>query len=367
MQRETEAKRGATAFQESYSGSFTTVSDSFLKQEWNVATARNNAKRRYGELRFLVTLGTFLSVSAGTLALHGALRIACLWLAAMTIIVPVDGFAVFERFLALPSRILLGAMSALLAACFWRPVKNLILLTSIVVSIGFWLIKTLNTKWLGSEAWMITDTAQEAMIAGADGNASVAWQANGKRATRWMLAQMGLPCTEDALDVIHRAVWIAGYLAALKSAASGSNERQRLKARVEKLQNDVARLQKHLNLKEEELRQCQERDEPNDLQAWESKKLQARINEQDAWIERLLKENESLRSGIEADNAALGEREKALLIKKYKDAGMSQNEAGRKVGVSPATATRLMKKALQEKWFENEETENRRGMPSPGA
>jgi len=347
---------GVEAFQESYSDRFTPVSDPFQKQEWNIGAARNNAKRRHGGLKFLITLGTFLSVSVATLILHNSLHIACAWLAAMAIVVAVDGFRLFERFLALPSRVIIAAIATMIAVCLEFPGRDIATLTVIVIILGIAMVKTLNTKWLGAEIWMISDTAQAAMHADADNEACRAWQADGKRSTRWMLAQMNLPCNDDALDVIHRAVWLAGWLAADKRLRAREGTLERIKSQAMSYQSTAKRLQAELEDVKNELAQYKDAEthnnSDNSMLTWQLNQLRTRVEEQDAWLNKLREENEQLRQGVYAEQASLDERGKALLIAKYMKSGDSQNEAGRKLGLAQSSTYRLIKKARENGWIE---------------
>ena len=351
------------------------VSGKFQKRSWNVRASRSFKNNRHGALKFIGTLTAFLAGTAGTLTGQPDRIQLALWLAMISIIVLLDGIHFFDRFFSLQSRLIISA-SIICAACYVLTASDQVLkVTGITAGTGLILIVVLNKKWLSAECWLMTEAGQTALLVDVDNESTRAWQGYGRRETRSMLYSLGLESSDDALDVVHRPVWIAGFLSADKRIGKYKERLSRLEARAQEADNLKARLQE---AEQDAYKTYEELKQLKSSYNYTAKELQDLQRDYDKLASRqaeLIQANEELCQALEysespseaqreaqdalqgADNEKdagkqAGAHRSIYEVKTplqrmldYMAEGYSQTQAGKMIGVSKATASRMIKEA----------------------
>jgi hypothetical protein len=353
----TNVSQGTTAFQRTYSSRSIDVSKTFRKRSWNVRAERNRDFERYGSLKLFITLVSFLAGTVASLTLSSIKLISLSWLAVIAVCFLADGLHFWDRWYSKQSRSILASECTAVIVCIAHPAANILVLGAISILIGSILIKTLNSRWLSAENWLMTEIGQAALQTHTENRATESWQAHGKREVRSIMYSLGIEASEDVLDVVCRAVWLSGYMLCWKLTDNIRTREEHvdmMRQRLEEHRQEIIDLKNELQCANRELKHYRNangtvREETNMLE--NRLRLQRiEIEQKDRKIADLLLTNEDLMQGIKNEPAPQSDREKAELISQYKQSGVSQNDAGRRLGMSPATTSRLMQRAKKEGW-----------------
>lgn len=200
------------------------IRDTF--DDMNVSIAKKSKKSRSWNIKANATADTFnigfygvvLTVTAllcGVIATYTleSLRLQiAVWIIASAIVVPFDVLHFFDRFLSMQSRVAVSLSLLSIGIFIMTEIESAMQIAIITVITSVFLIAVLNNKWLAAEQWLLTDAGQKALQLDLENKATKAWQGYGRRETRSMLCSLGIESTDDALDIVHRPIWLSGYL-----------------------------------------------------------------------------------------------------------------------------------------------------------
>ncbi|MCQ2499787.1 MAG: hypothetical protein MJ117_00400 [Lachnospiraceae bacterium] len=193
-----------------------TISNAVSGCSWMSKAARN--ARPSDPIRYIRTIfpvgwivGVTVQIASGRLGLmDSSLEMA------MTVMIflafnPMD---IISRYLARQTRFLLCLDIAILintidtknpkgigAALFWT-------ICTVI------LIVLMNHRWLMAYNWLYTEAVVHALVKAPDNTGVKAWDDHGKRETRTLLAECGLPSDDDTLQIFAKGIYIAGFYGA---------------------------------------------------------------------------------------------------------------------------------------------------------
>lgn len=345
------------------------VSKAMKTRAWNVK-ANTNVKLAWKNIWFYVaniiaiTLG-FLS----TLFLKSTILQISIWFMVLSVIVIFDVLHFFDRFLAFQSRVALGISLIFIGISIMTMLKSIIVLTIMVIVTTSLLIYVLNSKWLAAEQWLLTDVGQKALQLDLDNKATRAWQGFGRRETRSMLCSLGIESTDDALDIVHRPIWLAGY----SQSEIRHLQYEKQTQQIELLRNTIAQLKQKIKTNDEEYNKSFEQIRNLKYELQDIKNLYEELNKEhnklllrydeaimanDELMEIFNKESDS----IKKDSAVVEVTEKtddvvvALETHESTDLekllnlieeGYSQSKAASIIGISASKASRIIKSAKE--------------------
>lgn len=332
----------------------------FQQRSWNVKSAIRSENNRHSIIKIM---GTMISVTAACLITLPEVRAEyriITWIVSLALMILSDGVHLFDRFLAFQSRailsgvILLIALYELLKASRGIEVRSLLTLAGLTGIGGLILILVLNRKWLAAEQWLMTEAGQTALLTDVDNSATRAWQAAGRRESRSLLYSLGMETTDNALDIIHRPIWLAGYLSAhekiakykqrLEKLEAQASETERLKAELEEQRKECSRYYSELRDIKTELEFANR--EYTELQK-ENRKLALRNEQLLINNDELIQELENV-SPIAARDTKKHEQQSDLeRILDLIAQGESQAGAARIMEISKAKVSRMLKEARE--------------------
>lgn len=235
-----------------------------------------------------------------------------------------------------------------------RPAGNCVMVCGLILSGSLTLVYLLNTSWLGSYNWLMTESVQTALRTDLDNRAVRNWQANGRRQIHTLLLNLGFDNGDFALDNVYRPVYVCGYLNGYEKTVK---QKSRLEAAV--VQADESK---------RELKECRKKlgDAMKMVKEYESEAAQALQNFQEAtdasryWEQMYIAEtkgsahleqaNEELVASLPDPAAVVLEsirmedvREKTMdeIVLECLANGMSYAQAGKAAGCSKSKAYRI--------------------------
>lgn len=322
------------------------------KRSWNEKAARNAEIERpvlTKKITSLIVLGICFLMTLTEQ--HWKLQAAC-YLAALGIFFGMDPLNMMNRFLAPQSRSILVLLSIIGIIAVIRPEKTFVFAGLVIVS-GLVAIKEMNISWLAAYNWQMSAEVQKALRIDPEHTAVLAWQAHGKREARTMLYELGYDTDDVILDVLHKPIYLCGYLNGFKKAAN-----------YEKQLQEVQEMTKQI---EEYKKQCEELKGIDQERAAELLELNKRIStaeeQVDYWRklykkekelnEKIIAVNDELVNTIPDPGELLEQKEQVTQIKEQSleervlealEAGMSYAEAGKFAGCSKTTAWKIGQK-----------------------
>lgn len=350
-------QKRSKAFQDRSAERSNSRSSSFQNRSWNEKAQRTAQNNRHVPTKIGVNLVFMAFCFVGTLAELPWKFQAGSYLGWVAVFLVTDPLDMLGRFLAPQSQKLLALMAMLAIMVLIQPVQPFVGIVGIIASGSVTAIWLCNQTWLASYNWLMSAAVQEALLIDVDNKATQAWQTHGRRETRTLLHELGYQATDDILDILHRPVYIAGYLNGYKKTAKYNKRLENaLKAaeQGQEYKRQCALLQKEVQSMESDLKEAEQM-------------LQEEIATSAHWQElyqSMIKENEQLRT-INAelvadlpDPEAMAEH--TIQIRQQEDdavkdtvlaalaKGMSYADAGKLAGVSKTTAYRIKKEADQE-------------------
>lgn len=184
-----------------------------------------------------------------------------------------------------------------------------------------------------------------------------AWQAHGRRETRTLLYELGYEATDDLLDILHRPVYLAGYLNGYEKTVKYKSRLEAAEAAAEQgkeYRKQLQELQKVEHGKTAEIlevKQLLQEEKANSIYWRKLYQQEAKENQQLREInnelvqslpepEEIVKHTEQIE---QQENQSVEEKVMAAL-----ETGMSYAEAGKLAGVSKSTAYRIKQQAEQD-------------------
>lgn len=329
----------------------------FQNRSWNEKAARNGQNNRYGYLKTAahISLLAFCFILTLTESPWRVQTVCYLIYAAVFLLT--DPLDMLGRFLAPQSRRLLALMAVLAILALIHPDRPFLTVAGFIGSAAATATAYFNQSWLASYNWLMSKAVQEALLFDVENKATKAWQAHGRRETRTLLHELGFNATDDILDILHRPVYITGYLngykrtakykSRLETAQRAAEQGKEYRSQLEELRKEYTVLEKDM----EEVRQL-------------LKEETARSDHLQQLYQKEHKENEQLRAINDELVADLPDPEikvdHVMQIRQQESdqlrdtilaalkKGMSYAEAGKLAGVSKTTAYRIKKEADQE-------------------
>ena len=329
------------------------------KRCWNVKSAQPATNNRHGAAKIAGTCIAAISATAAPFATSAAAWLAIIWLLCLAVLILSDALHFFDRFLSFQARAIVSAWLIIIDIVLLADVKGmespaLLKLAGITGAGGLILILTLNSKWLAAEQWLMTEAGQTALLTDTDNAAVRAWQSYGRRETRSLLYTLGTETTDNALDIVHRPIWLAGYLSASERIGRYKEKLRKLEARAAQsanLQVEAKEAKQDADRYYNELREVK-----TELAFTEKEftALQKDYNKLAARQEELIRANEELMQALEEAGpaAAKEHREHAQesnlqRILDLIEQGASQAAAAKALGLSATKVSRMLKEARE--------------------
>lgn len=337
-----------------FHGRFKSFQQSFSERSWYERAARNARNNRYVWIKLLIC-GLSIIASLTETAIYAPIKDqAIIYLVSAALFLLLDPLECLNRYFAPQSQIILAFDCIVTIIAILRPEKSCITVSGLILSGSLTMIVMLNTSWLGSYNWKMTESVQTALRIDLDNKATRNWQADGRRQIHTLLLSLGFDNSDFALDNIYKPVYICGYINGYQKTVK---QRTRLEAAEEKASKTSRQLQDCQEKLSEALRSLKELEseaaqaiqdlkEANDsanywqhLYAVESKRSL-----------RLEQANEELVSSLpDPVNASLqaekhkAEKEKTMeeIVLECLANGMSFSQAGKAAGCSKSKAYRI--------------------------
>lgn len=345
------------------------VSKAMKTRAWNVK-ANTNVKLAWKNIWFYIaniiaiTLG-FLS----TLFLKSTILQISIWFMVLSVIVIFDVLHFFDRFLSFQSRVALGISLIFIGISIMTMLKSIMVLTIMIIATTSLLIYVLNNKWLAAEQWLLTDVGQKALQLDLDNKATRAWQGFGRRETRSMLCSLGIESTDDALDIVHRPIWLAGY----SQSEIRHLQYEKQIQQIEVLRNTVAKLKQKIKSNDEEYNKSFEQIRNLKYELQDVKNLYEELNKEhnklllrydeaimanDELMEIFNKESDSVKKDSAVVEVAKKTDDVVVALETHEstdlekllnliEEGYSQSKAASIIGISASKASRIIKSAKE--------------------
>lgn len=328
----------------------------FQKREWNEKAQRNAENNRYVPVKAAVNLILLAGCFTETLMELDQLYQVISYILLFSVFMATDPLDALTRYLAPQTRYIAALCGIMIIVVIIRPYRPLVMIVCFIVTLGLTAIKIFNQSWLASYNWLMSAAVQNALLYDLDNKATKAWHAHGRRETRTLLHEMGYQATDDILDILHRPVYLCGYMNGYKKEVKYKQKLQRIENVAENYKDQLQEVNAQLqNLKKES--QAINKDYMQ-LQA----RLQEETQQSTHWYQmyqaehklavQLQSANEELVSVLEssADQVIQGSKLVEIKAQSMEDkvlsalaAGASYADAGRIAGCSKSKAYRIHK------------------------
>lgn len=356
-------------FKRSFEDLNISVSKTMKSRAWNVK-ANTNVKLAWKNIWFYVT--NIIAITLGflsTLFLKSTILQISIWFMVLSVIVIFDVLHFFDRFLAFQSRVALGISLIFIGISIMTMLKSIMVLTIMIIATTSLLIYVLNNKWLAAEQWLLTDVGQKALQLDLDNKATRAWQGFGRRETRSMLCSLGIESTDDALDIVHRPIWLAGY----SQSEIRHLQYEKQIQQIEVLRNTVAKLKQKIKSNDEEYNKSFEQIRNLKYELQDVKNLYEELNKEhnklllrydeaimanDELMEIFNKESDSVKKDSAVVEVAKKTDDVVVALETHEstdlekllnliEEGYSQSKAASIIGISASKASRIIKSAKE--------------------
>lgn len=295
---------------------------------WTAKAARNAQNKRTVPLwKQVIALSALIVSLASTLTGQEAKIQVIAYLVFGAVFCLLDPIGCLTRLLAPQSCCLLAIDQVLIVVGIIRPMKGYVIVACMLITGSLTAIRFLNYEWLAAYNWLMSKAVQTALLVDVENRATKAWQAHGRRETRTLLHELGYRADDSILDMLHRPVYLTGYL-------NGYEKTTKIKSRIEALENKADKyIQVSKDLKTEnqklknEISSMKEVEDELRSQLSESeymqKKLQQMYAESQAENRRLRIANEELLQGVPEPDEMSEELSEEEQIRKMLNQGMS--------------------------------------------
>ena len=281
------------------------------------------------------------------------------YLVTLAVFLVTDPIVALDIFLAPQTRRILAVMCVLATAAIWKTQRDILIVAGVMVAAGIFLIKKLNVSWLANYNWLLSDEVEDVLMMDADHISVMAWQAHGKRATRTLLYKLGLDIggrdqSEEILDVLHKPVYLLGYIYGAEKALKCHELEEKLEeanVQIGNLEEEIKTLKTEKKRLEIELKDANDSIEANDATADYWRKL---FQEERKNCERLEQANKDILESVPSEEV-LKERMEALKDSTLEERvmmaineGMSYQKAADYAGCSKTKVANIVK-AMKEK------------------
>ncbi|MCQ2509381.1 MAG: hypothetical protein MJ116_02815 [Lachnospiraceae bacterium] len=232
-----------------------TVSNVISGCSWMSKASRNaRPSDPLGYIRTIIPVGwivgTTVMIASGRMGLLDSVLHMALTVVIFLAFNPMD---IISRYLARQTRFLtcldvvilintvgVGNAKGICAAVFWTACT--------VVTMIF-----MNKKWLLAYNWLYTESVIHALVKAPDNTGVKAWDDHGKRETRTLLAECGLPSDDDTLQIFAKGIYIAGFYGAWFSTDDDIKAREAAELALKQKETDLMITEKALDEAEDAL------------------------------------------------------------------------------------------------------------------
>lgn len=329
------------------------------ERSWNEKVAEMTAKKRYMTAKRVICV-LMLAICFTLTMVEQPYKVqASSYLVTLAVFFVTDPIVALDIFLAPQTRRILAVMCLVATAAIWKTQRDILIVAGVMVAAGIFLIKKLNVSWLANYNWLLSDEVEKVLMMDSDNISVMAWQAHGKRATRTLLYKLGLDIggrdqSEEILDVLHKPVYLLGYIYGLEKTVNYhelEDELEKVNAEVGELKEEIKMLQSDKKRLEKELEESDVLIKTNDstVDYWRNLYQKERqLNEQ------LQRANEEILESVPSEEAL---KERAAVLKEMTleervlmalENGMSYQEVADFAGCSKTTVSRIKKKKENE-------------------
>ena len=361
-QRSRPFQKRSKSFQDRSTGCSRPFREPFQNRSWNEKAARNAENERHVLAKKMANAVLLASCFTATITEQPWNVQACYYLSALAMFLATDPFDAMNRFLAPQSRNIMAVMASMVILVVLCPEKPIITIVGLLATAGVTAIKVMNASWLASYNWLMSAEAQKALRIDPDDTAARAWQAHGRRETRTLLYEMGFDAYDNILDILHRPVYLCGYLNGFQKTVNYEKQLQEARAAADlgkEYQEKCEQLQQANEKLIAELREIRQGLQESECAAAYWQKM---YQQEEKRNRKLQEANEILVSGLPDPAEAMEQKEKIQQLKELSieekvlaalEAGMSLSDAGKAAGVSKTTAYRIKHEAEQRKQQED--------------
>ncbi len=334
----------------------------FPERSWNEKAARNAENERCVLAKKVANAILLSACFTATLTEQPWNVQICYYLGALAMFFATDPLDAMTRFLAPQSRNIMAVIAAMAILVIICPEKSIITIIGLLVTAGVTAIKFMNSTWLASYNWLMSAEAQKALRIDPDDTAAKAWQAHGRRETRTLLYEMGFDANDNILDILHRPVYLCGYLNGFQKTVNYEKQLQTAQEAAERgkeYKEKCEQLQKVDQERAVELREIRQRLQEAECSASYWQKM---YQQEEKMNQKLQEANEVLVSDLPDPVEVVEQKENIRQLKEQTveekvmcalEAGMSLSEAGKAAGVSKSTAYRIKQQMEQVKEQDN--------------
>ena len=227
------------------------VRETVRGRPWTWKAARNAKNSRTVPIWKQVTALSALTVAlVSTLTEQEPKTQVIAYLGFGTVFFLLDPIYCLTRLLAPQSCCLIALDQILIVVGIIQPLRGYLIVMVVLIAGSLTAIRFLNYEWLAGYNWIMSEAVQKALLVDVDNKATKAWQAHGRRETRTLLHELGYQADDSILDILHRPVYLCGFL-------NGYEKTTKYKSRLESLESKVkqySQVSKDLKAENQELK-----------------------------------------------------------------------------------------------------------------
>lgn len=207
------------------------VRETVRRRLWTAKAARNAQNKRTVPLwKQVIALSALTVALVSTLTEQEPKVQVIAYLVFGAVFCLLDPIGCLTRRLAPQSCCLLAICQVLVIVGIIQPMRGYLIVMVVLIAGALTAIRFLNYEWLAAYNWLMSKAVQTALLVDVENKATKAWQAHGRRETRTLLHELGYRADDSVLDVLHRPVYLCGYL-------NGFQKTTKIKSRIEALEN----------------------------------------------------------------------------------------------------------------------------------
>lgn len=323
--------------------------------------ARNLENNRYGKVKIWITVTMTMVCLGMTLYDVAAKQQFCAYMITCACVLLLDTAQAFTRLLAKQSRWIIASVLIMIVVGVITQHKNYCIVVTMLSFLLLAFVFLMNTRWLAADNWLMSAAAQAALDVDLDNTATRAWQSHGRRETRTLLYELGCPADDKSLDIMHKPVYLAGYLNGYQKTAKQKSRLQAAQEAVKEANQEINRL--HIQLdqaKQSERTALQEHADMKsklDESKYYEEYWQKKYNQEHRLVADLMEANELLVAELPEPMAAIVAQDNLARIQEQSrdqkiqaalNAGMSFREAAKFAGCSHGTVNNYVKRSKEE-------------------
>lgn len=191
------------------------------ERSWNEKVAEISSKKRFISIKQTINIVLLAASFIFTLVEQPVEIQIFSYLSTLSFFFAADPISAMDIFLAPQTRRILSVVCIMIAVAIIKCERNILIVVTIITLLGLFFIKKLNTSWLAHYNWVLSDEVEKVLMIDSEHASVLSWQADGKRKTRTLLYKLGLDIgscdqSEEILDVLHKPVYLCGYLCGMK-------------------------------------------------------------------------------------------------------------------------------------------------------